>query len=149
MKIILKYILLLCCVCFSTLAYSQIKYISSESCSSRTDTSSEILKQSPKSFTKSIAFSDNNSDYHVVLNKQNFIPMEVQSQETSYLQNRTITDNEAITGNKIEVGYDVTTSSPYGNVTVKNGASLNLKSTSGTFIKNGFECEKGATLVIE
>lgn len=99
--------------------------------------------------TNSVVLPDYNSDYHVVLNKQNFIPMEVQSQETSYLQNRTITDNEEITGNRIEVGYDVTNSSPYGNVTVKNGGSLKLKSTSGTFIKNGFKCEKGATLVIE
>ena len=44
MKIILKYILLICCICFSTLAYSQIKWVSLDSCSSGTDPTVTVLK---------------------------------------------------------------------------------------------------------
>lgn len=51
-------------------------------------------------------------------------------------------------GIKIEIGYDVTTSIPKGDVILKDGADLKLNSTSGTIIKNGFKCEKGAKLTI-
>lgn len=65
-----------------------------------------------------------------------------------YIQNREFTGNEDISGDKIEIGYDVTTSIPKGDVILKDGADLKLNSTFGTIIKNGFKCEKGAKLTI-
>jgi hypothetical protein len=44
----------------------------------------------------------------------------------------------------------VTTTNSYGNVLLKSGNKLMIKNGSGeVLIKNGFECEKGAQLVIE
>ena len=49
----------------------------------------------------------------------------------------------------MSVGYDVTDQQEYGNVLVEQGASLRLNQQNGLVIKNGFECEKGAELIIE
>ena len=52
--------------------------------------------------------------------------------------------------NPIEAGYDVTSNMPFGNVIIKNGANMKIKmGIEGVTIKNGFECEKGGTLVVE
>lgn len=68
---------------------------------------------------------------------------------TIYIQNETIIDNKEYISDKIEVGYDVTTTKQYGNVTIKKGGSLTLKANTETTVKNGFECEKGAELIIK
>lgn len=43
----------------------------------------------------------------------------------------------------------VTTTKQYGNVTIKNGGSLTLKANYETLLKDGFECENGAELIIK
>ncbi len=108
-----------------------------------------------KKMTKSnsITLSDYNTDDIIYLNKQNYIPFKIETQNsqpnTVYIQNRIFNGSETINGDIIEVGYDVTSSIPYGNVIINNDANLRLKSTSETIIKNGFECQKGATFIVE
>lgn len=46
------------------------------------------------------------------------------------------------------VGYDVY-SYPYGDVIVKPGRTLKFVTNNDVYIKNGFECEKGALLEIK
>ena len=47
-------------------------------------------------------------------------------------------------------GYDVSTEIDNGNVLVKSGSKLRIKNgAGGVVIKNGFECEIGAELVVE
>lgn len=85
----------------------------------------------------------------VYLNKHNYIPLEVKINNTIYIQNKIITGNEIFNGTKIDVGYDVTPSVSKGNVVVKSGANMELNSSYETVIKNGFECQQGATLIIK
>lgn len=88
------------------------------------------------------------SDAHLILNKHNYVPYEILN-STIYIQNETIIDNKEYISDKIEVGYDVTTTKQYGNVTIKKRGSLTLKANTETTVKNGFECEKGAELIIK
>lgn len=46
-------------------------------------------------------------------------------------------------------GYDVTTSIPYGNVSVENGSKLTISKSNGVLLKNGFECKAGGELQIK
>lgn len=71
------------------------------------------------------------------------------AQNVVYIQNETINSYRNVNGDRVLIGYDVTTSKSYGNVTVKSGASLQVNSSVETVIKNGFECEKGATLTVQ
>lgn len=88
------------------------------------------------------------SDAHLVLNKHNYVPYDVPN-NTVYIQNETVLDNKSYTSDRIEVGYDVTATKQYGNVTIKKGGSLTLKANYDTILKNGFECENGAELIIK
>ncbi len=88
------------------------------------------------------------SDAHLVLNKHNYVPYDV-TNKTIYIQNETILDNKSYTSDRIEAGYDVTTMKQYGNVRIKKGGSLTLKANYETILKNGFECENGAELIIK
>lgn len=111
------------------------------------------LRYKKTSVSNSITLSDYNTEDLIYLSKHNYIPLEIKTQSTNpntvYIQNRVFNGSETINGNKIEVGYDVTSSIPYGNVIIYNGANLKLNSTSETIIKNGFECQKGATFIVE
>ena len=50
----------------------------------------------------------------------------------------------------LNIGYNVTTSETFGNVTVKSGSKLSIQNgTGGVTFKNGFECENGAEMTIE
>lgn len=88
------------------------------------------------------------SDAHLVLNKHNYVPYDVPN-NTLYIQNENVLDDKSYTSDRIEVGYDVTTTKQYGNVTIKNGGSLTLKANYETLLKDGFECENGAELIIK
>lgn len=111
------------------------------------------LRYKVESSSNSVKLPDYQSGDLIYLNKRNYIPLEVKpqgnSQNTVYVQNRIFTNDEVISGNKIEMGYDVTPSIQYGKVLIKKDAKLRLRSSSGTILKNGVECEKGATLIIE
>lgn len=111
------------------------------------------LRYKKTSMSNSIILSDYNTEDLIYLGKHNYIPLEIETQGTNpntvYIQNRVFNGNETINGDKIEVGYDVTSSILYGNVIINNGANLKLNSISETIIKNGFECQKGATFIVE
>lgn len=111
------------------------------------------LRYKKTSMSNSITLSDYNTEDLIYLSKHNYIPFKIEIQNsnpnTIYIQNRVFNGSEIINGDKIEVGYDVTSSIPYGNVIINNGANLGLNSTSETIIKNGFECQKGATFIVE
>lgn len=111
------------------------------------------LRYKKTSMSNSIILSDYNTEDLIYLGKYNYIPLEIETQGTNpntvYIQNRVFNGNETINGDKIEVGYDVTSSILYGNVIINNGANLKLNSISETIIKNGFECQKGATFIVE
>ena len=47
------------------------------------------------------------------------------------------------------VGYDVTSSVPYGNVTIENGSKLSIDKSNGVIFKNGTECKLGGILEIK
>ena len=49
----------------------------------------------------------------------------------------------------LSIGYDVTESSSYGSVSVKNGANVVVERGNGVAIKNYFSVEKGATFEIK
>lgn len=87
-------------------------------------------------------------DAHIVLNKRGYIPYEVKL-STAYVQNESFMSEQAVVGENIEVGENVTTFVTSGSVMVNSGASLKLKSASTTLIRNGFECKKGGELIIE
>lgn len=111
------------------------------------------LRYKKTSMSNTITLSDYNTEDLIYLSKHNYIPFKIEIQNsnpnTIYIQNRVFNGSEIINGDKIEVGYDVTSSIPYGNVIINNGANLRLNSTSETIIKNGFECQKGATFIVE
>lgn len=111
------------------------------------------LRYKKTSMSNSITLSDYNTEDLIYLSKHNYIPFKIEIQNsnpnTVYIQNRVFSGSETVNGDKIEVGYDVTSSIPYGNVIINNGANLRLNSTSEMIIKNGFECQKGATFIVE
>lgn len=54
------------------------------------------------------------------------------------------------TNSPFSIGYDVTTTLPFGDVIVRDGAKLSIeKENDGVSIKNGFEIEKGAEFYIK
>jgi hypothetical protein len=61
----------------------------------------------------------------------------------SYVQNETITSDRLVTGKNIYVGYSVTTSKPYGNVTIKNGAKVIFLADEEVKFEGGFNVELG------
>jgi hypothetical protein len=84
--------------------------------------------------------------YCVTVTKQNYIPY-LYNQDV-YIQNHTFTESTYISGRNIYVGYDVTNSISYGNVTIKNGANIFFDAEQNFEIKNGFECELGGTFEV-
>ena len=66
-----------------------------------------------------------------------------------YIQDKTF-DYSALYLNLIsQIGYNVYSGYPYGNVIVKPGNTLKIITDYNVTIKNGFECEKGAVLEIK
>ena len=56
----------------------------------------------------------------------------------------------SLTGIYLMVGYDVTTSEQYGDVTINPKSRLIINNGSnGVSIKNGFECKKRGQLIIQ
>lgn len=88
---------------------------------------------------------------YVVLNKHNFVPHIIYlNVNDSYIQNKVFEgmDSYYIKNTSISAGYDVTNSTPYGNVIIESGSRLNISKKNGVLIKNGFKCELGGELKI-
>lgn len=65
-----------------------------------------------------------------------------------YIQNETISSNRYIGGRNIFVGNHVTTSKPYGDVFINNGANVIFDCKNITF-DAGFECLSGSTYEVK
>ncbi len=98
----------------------------------------------------SCTFSPPASNFYITVNRHNYYPYIVYCSSDNYIQNETIESNYNYHASPLSIGYDVTTDKPYGNVMVKSGANLSIQNGSGgVTIKSGFECEKGAMLIVE
>lgn len=88
---------------------------------------------------------------YVVLNRHNYVPCIIYlNVNDSYIQNRVFDDLDSyyIKDASISAGYDVTNSTPYGNVIIESGSKLNISKKNGVLIKNGFKCKLGGELKI-
>ena len=89
-------------------------------------------------------------NFHIAVNRHNYYPYVRFYRVSRHIQNVELDNNETYVSTPIHIGYDVEPLASYGNVVVKSGAKLTiLNGTGGVTIKNGFECENGAELVIE
>ena len=98
----------------------------------------------------SCTFTIPSGNFYFAVNRHNYYPYVTYCSTSGYIQNKTIDVNSYYDATPMNVGYDVTSSQSYGNVKVKSGSRLTIKKGSGgVTIKNGFECEQGAEMVIE
>ena len=97
----------------------------------------------------SCTFTAPSGNCYAVLNKHNYLPYVIYCSDSGYIQNETLTDNRFYYNTPLNIGYDVTTEKPYGNVIVESGKKLVIQNgNNGVTIKNGFECKQGAELII-
>lgn len=88
---------------------------------------------------------------YIVLSRHNYVPYIIHCDFSNFIiQNKVFNDivyysNE----NPISVGYNVSDSIPYGNVIINDKSSLIIENRGGVYIKNGFECKQGGTLIIK
>ena len=105
------------------------------------------------SASSSCTFSIPSGNFYLVLNKHNYVPRVIYVNVTdNYIQNKIFNnsiDNYYIKNATINVGYDVTSSVPHGNVSVENGSKLTIRKSNSVIIKNGFECQIGGELEIK
>lgn len=102
----------------------------------------------------SYTFSIPSINFYIVLNKHNYIPYLMYVNVTDdYIQNKVFYNtgiaNYYIKNATINVGYDVTTSVPYGSVSIENGSKLTISKNQSVLIKNGFECKLGGEFQIK
>ena len=82
--------------------------------------------------------------------KHNYIPYIIQiNTDSQYIQNKIISGNSFYGNTPITIGYDVTSSIPYGNVVIEPNAKLVIRKGAGVTIENGFECQNGGELIIK
>ena len=97
----------------------------------------------------SCTFTTPSGNCYAVLNKHNYFPYVIYCSNSGYIQNETLTDNRFYYNTPLNIGYDVTTEKPYGNVIVESGKKLFIQNgNNGVSIKNGFECKHGAEFII-
>ena len=91
------------------------------------------------------------TDCYVAFSKNGYTPYVVYLNcSDNYIQNVAFSDcHKVYLNTPVYVGYDVTSSSPYGNVTVENGGKLIIFKGDGVSIENGFECKKGGIIEIK
>ena len=98
------------------------------------------------------SFSVPSGNFYAVVNYPNYYPYIIFFSSSGYIQNETIYANSYYnySTTPLNIGYDVTNAVPNGNVTLKPGAKLSIQNgTGGVTFKNGFECEKGAELIVQ
>ena len=89
-------------------------------------------------------------NFYVVVNRHNYYPYTIYFNHSNYIQNETINENSYYDNTPINIGYDVSTLKPNGDVMITSPAKVTIHNESGEVtIKNNFNCEKGATLIIE
>lgn len=64
-----------------------------------------------------------------------------------YIQNETISTNKYYAGKNIYVGYDVTTSKPYGNVYINNNSKVILDANQNIFIYKNVEISPNSEII--
>lgn len=98
--------------------------------------------------TTTIPLLDNNCDIAII--KHNYVPYVAHiNVEDHYIQNITFTENTHYLNSPITIGNDVTSSEPNGDVVIEPCFKVGIVKGNGVLIKNGFECKKGASFVIE
>lgn len=109
----------------------------------------ELLEKHSSS-SNNISIPTSESRFDLAINKYGYIPYVVHiDSESHYIQNVTLTGNVYYFNTPITVGYNATTTQPYGNVILESGSSVNINKGSGVTIENGFECKTGATFSIK
>ena len=89
-------------------------------------------------------------NFYLSVHKHNYYPFVVFCSAYPYIQNKTFDINAYYDYSPLMVGYDVTTSEQYGDVTINPKSRLIINNGSnGVSIKNGFECKKGGQLIIQ
>lgn len=66
-----------------------------------------------------------------------------------YIQNENYALVREMIGNNIYIGSEVTTTKPFGNVTIKSEAELNVDAKGKTILNKGTLIEKGAKVYIK
>ena len=109
----------------------------------------ELLNSYNVSGTSSV-ISVPNYNCYIILSKKGYAPYVINvNAEDNYIQNTAFSDYTIYINSPIAVGYDVTTTKPYGNVSIEPGGHVILKKGQGVTINNGFECKSGAILEIK
>ena len=67
---------------------------------------------------------------------------------TSYVQNKAIKRKTFTTSSPLNIGHDVSTEIPTGNVVIEKGGILQLRQNTEVSIPDGFECKEGGQLII-
>ena len=107
-----------------------------------------IGKYNTNSYNISIPLSS--GKYDLAICKHNYVPYVVHiDTESQYIQNKTITGNSYYGATPISLGYNVTSSMPYGNVVIESGAKAIIRRGTGVTINSGFECKTGGELIIK
>jgi len=89
-------------------------------------------------------------NFDLAVNKHNYIPHVVHfNTRDNYIQDTIFTDNVIYLRTPLEIGNDVTTSKPNGDVILQPGANIFISKGNGITIKNGFECKIGASFTVE
>ena len=98
--------------------------------------------------TTTIPLLDNNCDIAII--KHNYVPYVAHiNVEDHCIQNITFTGNTYYLNSPMYIGNNVISYEPSGNVVVEPNSKVEIVKGSGVYIKNGFECKKGATFVIK
>ena len=88
--------------------------------------------------------------WSLAIDKHNYIPYVLRiNTNSNFIQNETINDNSFYYGNPIEIGFNVTSSRPQGNVIIEPSTSVFINKGNGVVLNKGFECKSGAQLNIE
>ena len=109
-----------------------------------------LLEHIESGTSNSCIFSKPVGNFKIALDKHNYIPLVLNVDiESQYIQNVTVSQNTYYIKKPIYIGYDVTNTKPYGNVTISSGAKVFVSKGQGVTIKNGFECQSGAEFIVQ
>ena len=99
---------------------------------------------------KTATISDVPSSFVMSINKHNYMPLVYNVSEGNiYIQNENYALVRELVGNDVYIGSNVTTTQPFGNVTIKSNAELNINAKGKTIINKGVVIEKGAKVYIK
>lgn len=90
-------------------------------------------------------------NFYIAINKHNFYPYVIYyDTESDYIQNMTFYYDAYYNNSPLDIGYQISSETSYGNVVVKAGKKLIVKKGSdNVHIEQGFKCEKGAVFEIK